>query len=359
MRVLSIVSILATATLVSLAGPASGQWSDNFDSYAAGSLLEGQGGWTHWNNAAAGGGQISNSFAASAPNSTAIAAGSDSVQEFMGLNSGSFLIRADVYTPTSFVGKSYLIVLNKYNVSGGAYEWGIQFGLNGDTDLVECDCGLGTPSTIPLVRDQWVEFRAEVDLDLDTASIYYNGTFLATYPWSGGVFGADSFNTNRIRAINLYADNVNFPGVTELYVDNFEVTSTGGAIGTNYCISNANSTGQPALMSASGSPVVAAANFHLTASPVPNQPGIFYYGPNQSMLAFGNGFRCVSGFTSRLGVVNASGNALSTTVDFANPPTVQGTIMAGSTWNFQAWFRDPPGGGAFFDLSDGLEVMFQ
>ena len=40
-------------------------------------------------------------------------------------------------------------------------------------------------------------------------------------------------------------------------------------------------------------------------------------------------------------------------------PTTQATqITAGSTWNFAAWFRDPAAGGAFFNLSDGLEVTF-
>jgi hypothetical protein len=35
-----------------------------------------------------------------------------------------------------------------------------------------------------------------------------------------------------------------------------------------------------------------------------------------------------------------------------------GQITAGSTWNFQFWFRDPVAGGASFNLSDGLEVTF-
>ena len=42
-----------------------------------------------------------------------------------------------------------------------------------------------------------------------------------------------------------------------------------------------------------------------------------------------------------------------------NPPTAAGTMTPGSTWHFQAWFRDPAGGGAFFDLSDGLTITFQ
>jgi hypothetical protein len=34
-------------------------------------------------------------------------------------------------------------------------------------------------------------------------------------------------------------------------------------------------------------------------------------------------------------------------------------ITSGVTKRFQCWFRDPAGGGAFFNLSDGLEVTFQ
>ena len=33
-------------------------------------------------------------------------------------------------------------------------------------------------------------------------------------------------------------------------------------------------------------------------------------------------------------------------------------LQAGSTWNFQAWYRDPAAGGANFDLSGGYSVSF-
>ena len=45
-------------------------------------------------------------------------------------------------------------------------------------------------------------------------------------------------------------------------------------------------------------------------------------------------------------------------VDNTNPPQPSGQITAGSTWNFQFWYRDPAAGGADFNLSDGLEVTF-
>ena len=44
-------------------------------------------------------------------------------------------------------------------------------------------------------------------------------------------------------------------------------------------------------------------------------------------------------------------------VDYASL-TGPGQISAGSTWNFQFWYRDPAGGGAGFNLSDGLQLTF-
>jgi hypothetical protein len=45
-------------------------------------------------------------------------------------------------------------------------------------------------------------------------------------------------------------------------------------------------------------------------------------------------------------------------LDNTSPPSAATQITAGSTWNFQAWFRDPAAGGAFFNLSDGLNLTF-
>ncbi|TDJ68798.1 MAG: hypothetical protein E2O39_12725 [Planctomycetota bacterium] len=148
------------------------------------------------------------------------------------------------------------------------------------------------------------------------------------------------------------------PHVTELYFDDFVLSGSTG-IGTHYCQATVNSTGAGAAMGATGSTTVANNNFTLSAQPVPNQPGLFFYAANQTQVPFGNGFRCVDGFFSRLDVENATNNVITHQVDFQNPPTAMGLITAGSTWNFQAWYRDPNAGGAFFNLSDGLQVTFQ
>ncbi len=126
-----------------------------------------------------------------------------------------------------------------------------------------------------------------------------------------------------------------------------------------YCLSTVNSTGGSASAYMEGCTSVAANDLVLSAAPVPNQPGLFYYGPNQTQVPFGNGFRCVGGpQVFRLDVSVASGNVLSHSLDIANPPAASGQITPGSTWNFQAWFRDPAAGGAFFNLSDALSLTF-
>ncbi|MFT4541422.1 MAG: hypothetical protein ACI841_000260 [Planctomycetota bacterium] len=76
-----------------------------------------------------------------------------------------------------------------------------------------------------------------------------------------------------------------------------------------------NLTGSPATITASGSASIAANNMTLLTSPVPNQPGVFYYGPNQTSLSFGNGTRCVCDTVIRLSVVGAGSNVLSYAID--------------------------------------------
>jgi hypothetical protein len=96
----------------------------------------------------------------------------------------------------------------------------------------------------------------------------------------------------------------------------------------------------------------------LRVQPVPNQPGLFYYGPNQIQTPFGNGFRCVGGTVGRLPMELAAGNVLEHALDNTMPAGTSTIISPGSTWNFQAWFRDPAAGAAGFDLSDAMQITF-
>jgi hypothetical protein len=104
------------------------------------------------------------------------------------------------------------------------------------------------------------------------------------------------------------------------------VTTLGcsGPVGTNYCVVANNSTGAGAIISGDGSDSVSGNDLVLSATPVPDQFGVFYYGPTQTQVPFGNGFRCVDGVFQRLDTVMATGNTLTYALDNTAPPTAAG-----------------------------------
>lgn len=135
---------------------------------------------------------------------------------------------------------------------------------------------------------------------------------------------------------------------------------------TSYCTGAPNSVGAGALIDSVGPASITANAFSLSVSGAPpNVLGIFYYGPASHQVPFGNGFSCVApGGTGVFRLTpafqtDAGGSALRQ-VDFQSAPAGvgPGSITPGSTWFFQAWYRDPNAGGAGFNLSDGLEVGF-
>lgn len=132
-------------------------------------------------------------------------------------------------------------------------------------------------------------------------------------------------------------------------------------IGASYCVGAPNSTGTGASLIVLGSAAVADDDVRLLASGLPaNQPGLFYFGPSQVQLPFGDGFRCVGGPLHR--VLPPATSGLSGTaqrlLDLGVAPAA-GTIYPGATIHFQYWYRDPFGpGGSGSNLSDGYQVHF-
>ena len=124
-----------------------------------------------------------------------------------------------------------------------------------------------------------------------------------------------------------------------------------------YCPISPNSAGAGALLSWSGSTRITDNDLHLECAGLPpSQFGLFYYGPTQVQVSFGDGYRCVGGSTHRFTAVST--DAAAQWVDFTNPPSSSGEITVASTWNFQFWFRDPSANATGFNLSDALEVTF-
>jgi len=339
---------LAIATASCLTAFANAQWSDGFESYPAGSALEGQGGWHDWDGMDGARTTVESTFAHGGAQSIRVRRGADTVQEYA-ITSGQWIFSGWLYVPTGTTGTHYWIMMNEYNV-GGPHEWSVQVRFNANAGRVECDCGSATPNMPALVFDRWAQVRAEIDLDGDSVSLYYDDNFIATYLWSEGPTGADAYLDLNIEALNLYPDPITIPD--PMFWDSFSLVP-GGDLGVNYCTANPSSTGAPALMSAQGSTSVALNTLELTAEPVPNQPFIFFFGPNQIQVPFGNGFLCAGGGLTRiLPPGAASGNRAVRSVDLPTWGIVPGTR------NFQCWFRDPAGGGAAFNTSDGLSIVF-
>jgi hypothetical protein len=368
-----------------LAGAAFGQSvNEGFETYNLGPL-DGQGDWHGWDG-------INTTFAnvdapafAMGVQSAKLEAGADSVREFTQFTSGHYILKTWCYIPTGFIGKSYFIVMNSYQ-NGGPYEWSGQVGMNGDLARLQCDCGSTTSVDRALVYDQWVDLVFDVDLTNDVCNFYYNTaaepTPIATYPWSKGVFGGDTFLTLAIDAIDLYPDAVGFPHVTAIYWDDITIEPAGPQpVGTAYCYGDgsgttpcpcgntggtgegcANSTGAGATMDAVGSTV--AANDDIVFSGhnlLPAQPALLFVGDNAinggNGIIFGDGLRCAGLNVVRLGVMNPDGAG---EASWGPGLGAVGGWTAGDTRRFQVWYRDPIGSpcAAGFNLSHGLEITF-
>ena len=136
--------------------------------------------------------------------------------------------------------------------------------------------------------------------------------------------------------------------------------AAGGCGIGQFCTSTPNSIGAAAFIYSAGSPSISNNDLTLQADFCPTgQNGIFFYGPGEQQVPFGNGFLCVTGPQQRLPIVNTGIFGIASYVlDNTAPPQASGQITAGSSWSFQFWFRDPFGGGAGFNTSDGLTVSF-
>jgi hypothetical protein len=142
-------------------------------------------------------------------------------------------------------------------------------------------------------------------------------------------------------------------GRARVYSSN--IVSCGGI--SSYCVAGPNSISGAGMSIAGVGTASVSSLFFLNASGGPaGQFGVFYYGPNQVNIPFGEGTRCVGGQVIRLPAIQiGSGGTANILLDFASLPV---PITANSTWNFQYWYRDPAAGGTGFNLTDALHITF-
>lgn len=206
--------ICLLSALVLFPGYALADWSEDFDSYAPGSGLHGQGGWHGWDNDPAFNAYITDVQALSPPHSVNITGSADMVHEFTGYSAGVWTFTAWQYVPTDFSGTSYFILLNTY-VNGGPNNWSceVQFSSAG---YIESDFD---GAQLPLITGRWVEIRLEIDLDNDVQEFYYDGVLLYSKSWMEGVSGGGAAN---IAAVDLFANSA-----TPVYYDDLSLVPGG------------------------------------------------------------------------------------------------------------------------------------
>jgi hypothetical protein len=159
----------------------------------------------------------------------------------------------------------------------------------------------------------------------------------------------------------------NMGSISELIVDDVVVSIPG--IGSNYCSTQPNSTGASSAISVSGSNVAADNNLTLNAENLPNSVfGYFLTSTTQGFVMNPGGSQgnlCLGGDIGRyvgpgqvLSSEMAGGFSLVLDLTMTPSPTGLVAIMAGETWNFQAWHRDSVAGMATSNLTDGVSVTF-
>jgi hypothetical protein len=198
-------------------------WEDNFDNYTLGPL-HGQGGWESWDNNPDTTGYVTDNQSRSPSYSAAIAwfsgVSADIVYQFSGVSSGSWILTAWQYVPSDMEGKSYYLLLNTYQ-HGGPYAWSLQLEVSAETGRIS---DFDNPDDwLPLITDDWVEIRVEINFDIDLQTAYYNDEELVSKAW--GV-------TKNLGCIDLYADTAYSSSV---YYDDFVLEGIVGEDPDLYC----------------------------------------------------------------------------------------------------------------------------
>jgi len=211
MKALRIVAVMVV--IAGISSVASGSiFMEDFEAYASGSDIHGQGGWKGWDNTPEAGAPVSSVYAYSGSNSVEIISTADLVHEF-DVTGGLVILSAMQYIPSGTAGTTYFIALNTYS-DGGDKDWSLQTVLNLDTGVISYWHG----GEGQIVYDQWIELKYVIDLDNNIVDKYYNGEFIVTDTWDDNEHGTlqsiDLFGNN---ASSIYYDDIKIEAPAAVY----------------------------------------------------------------------------------------------------------------------------------------------
>lgn len=176
-------------------------WEENFDSYANGSSMHGQGGWKAWDNDPQLTAYVTDKQSRSSPHSVDIQFPADLVHEFTGIISGSWTFIDWVYIPSDFNGLSYFILLGDYEDGAGQdNKWAVQLRMDSALGIIESDLDA---LNLPLIYNQWVEIRVEIDFETDWFECYWDNEILVEKKWSAGPNNAGD-TPLKLEAVDLF-----------------------------------------------------------------------------------------------------------------------------------------------------------
>ncbi len=207
-------------------------FEEDFESYAVGSQIHGQGGWAGWDGAISAGAPVSDAFAYSGTKSIEIVPTADLVHQFDAVG-GRWIYTTMMYIPSGGSGTTWFIMLNTYTEGGDPKDWSIQTQFNQDNGQITSSYVGGT---FDIIYDQWVELKMDIDLDNDTVDEYYNGQLIYTHEWDDNDHGT-------LQCVDLYgADS------SSVYYDDIMLVDTRSLAGNPYPADGSSDAARDALL---------------------------------------------------------------------------------------------------------------
>jgi len=199
--------LLATALiLASIGSPVSAQiWSDDFESYEAGSELTGQGGWSNWFSNVGTTGMVSDKYAFSGRNSLEVGLTTDTVQQW-DLRGGRYILTVRQYIPSGSSGTSIFALCSRYGAGSQEMNLLTRYQLSSGT-ITSDRAGL---TSIQIIYDEWVEIKVIIDLDTRIVEEYYDAELIFRGIWSAN---------NTWQNVDIWSD-----GASPIYYDDFRLT---------------------------------------------------------------------------------------------------------------------------------------
>jgi len=208
------------AALFSLGGVYAQTFSDNFDSYTAGSAMAAQSGgaWTTWSNAPGGTEDVlvSNTNSVSGDNSvyftTSVQAGgpTDLVKNFGVMNTGQFSIEWNMLVES---GKAGYFNFQRNATIGQTWAMDCFFADNGDLIINNQD---GLNFNASYTQGNWFNFRMDINFNSNVWEVFIDDVSVGSF----------ANPVNQIASIDIYPTDQNAPYSCGYYMDDFQYTVT-------------------------------------------------------------------------------------------------------------------------------------